>query len=408
MSKVAIIIPCYNLGEFLLETVDSALNQTYPDVEVIVVDDGSDEPGTLACLAELTNQPVKLTRTSNQGLAAARNHGIAQTNATFILPLDADDLIDPTLVAKAVEIMDTNPAIGIVSCEAEFFGIVTGPWQLPPLHFPDMLLTPALFATALFRRTDWETVAGYKSDMVYGYEDHEFWLSLLELGRKPHRISETLFQYRQRPGSMSAQIDPQRKKHSFQKCLQHHPRLFTDNFAFLLGQFVEQNEAQRRAQQSPSCQIFFSCPGEFNEEWSIRSSYPSGKPVRLEWETRPLPKNNAAQIRLDPGDRPGVYRIHSLEIRSAVDDDLILEAKSEALKTLVVDIGDGLILPNSDAVTFLSHGQDPRLLLQDSRLIGTDVPWKIAIIIQFDPRLEAAREELSALSGLSSHFPRLI
>ena len=82
-----------------------------------------------------------------------------------------------------VQILDDNENMGIVYCEAELFGITSGKWDLPKYKFPNILFNNVIFCSAFFRKQDWEFVGGYKVIMKYGWEDYEFWLSLIELKR---------------------------------------------------------------------------------------------------------------------------------------------------------------------------------------------------------------------------------
>src|SRR5689334_3267009 len=123
MPKVSIIITCYNLGAYLEEALDSALNQTYPDFEVLLIDDGSTDSETIVLLERLPQHPrLRVMRTANQGVARARNYAISNTTSDYILPLDADDRIMPTYLAHAVQILDQCSEVGFVGCHYRTFG----------------------------------------------------------------------------------------------------------------------------------------------------------------------------------------------------------------------------------------------------------------------------------------------
>ena len=213
--KVSIVIPCYNHGKFVDEAVQSCLNQTYKNIEIIIVNDGSTDEFTNSLLNNYQKEKTKVITTHNQGLAMARNTAIAVASGEYILPLDADDKIAPTYIEKAVEILNKKDNIGIVYCNAEFFGREVGNWDLPEYKFPDILNKNCIFCSALFRKSDWEAVGGYKKEMVYGWEDYEFWLSLIEKGRKVYKIPEVLFFYRRHDVSMSKKVDADERKINF-------------------------------------------------------------------------------------------------------------------------------------------------------------------------------------------------
>ena len=233
MPKVSVIIPCFNDGQYVREALDSALAQTFPDFEVIIVNDGSTDEQTNRTLNDLDSAKVRLITTENQGLAAARNNGISRSGAPYILPLDADDKIAPTYLEKAVRVLDENPRTGIVYCRAEFFGDEGFPWDLPDFELPRMLVDNLIFCSAFFRREDWETVGGFRSEMKYGWEDYDFWLSIIQLGREVRRIPEYLFYYRRRSDSMANRMSRENLLYSYKEIVKKHPQLYLDNIEAL-------------------------------------------------------------------------------------------------------------------------------------------------------------------------------
>lgn len=201
--KISVIIPCYNLGAYVNEAVDSVLAQTFQDFEIIVIDDGSTDPFTMRLMENYVRPKTLVLRTKNQGLATARNMGITQARGKYILPLDADDKIGNSYLEKASMILDAHPTIGIVYCRARFFGAREEEWRLEPFSIETMLTRNVIFATAMFRKSSWQKVGGYNPIMVHGYEDYDFWISLLDREKaEVYRINEILFYYRVRDDSM--------------------------------------------------------------------------------------------------------------------------------------------------------------------------------------------------------------
>lgn len=121
MKKVSIIIPCYNQAAYICETVESALAQTYPYIEIICINDGSTENSAeiIEKLAQKEDRLLFLNEKENKGVVQARNIAISKSTGDYILPLDADDTIEPAYVEKAVDILENNPEIGIVYCKAQ-------------------------------------------------------------------------------------------------------------------------------------------------------------------------------------------------------------------------------------------------------------------------------------------------
>lgn len=109
-ALASIVIPSFNYGRFLRQAIDSAVGQTYPNIEVVVVDDGStDDTAAIATAAG-----ARLVRQPNQGLSAARNAGLDQAHGEFVVFLDADDELLPGAVADGIEALSSNPALACV------------------------------------------------------------------------------------------------------------------------------------------------------------------------------------------------------------------------------------------------------------------------------------------------------
>lgn len=236
--QVSVIIPCYNQGRYLDDAIASVLVQTYQNFEILVIDDGSTEPETMEILQDYQQPKTRIIRTENQGVATARNLGIGQGQGTYILPLDADDKIADSYLEKAVTLLESNEQLGIVYCEAEYFGDRQGTWSLPEYKFPDILVDNMIFCSGLFRKSDWETVGGYNTNLIYGWEDHDFWLSLIELGREVYRIPEVLFFYRQKADSMSRSMTAEHYIYSYTQLFYNHPQLYSQNIQAIFAALV--------------------------------------------------------------------------------------------------------------------------------------------------------------------------
>jgi glycosyltransferase involved in cell wall biosynthesis len=226
MPKVSVIIPCFNQGPYLGEAVESVLQQTFQDFEILVVDDGSNDPETVRMLEGYERPKTRVMHTDNQGLAAARNNGIREAKGQYILPLDADDKIGSDYLEDAVRILDRHPDIGIVYSEAAYFGVRTGHWHLPEYSTEQMLFQNLIFCSALFRREDWDRVGGYNINMVYGWEDWDFWLSLIHLDVKVYRIPRVHFFYRIREASMIQGMDEDKRFFMMLHALLNHRDLY--------------------------------------------------------------------------------------------------------------------------------------------------------------------------------------
>jgi glycosyltransferase involved in cell wall biosynthesis len=169
-----IVIACYNHGEYLAEAIESALAQTYP-CEVIVVDDGSEDDS-----ADVASRyPVALIRQPNRGLPAARNAAIRVAQGTHVLPLDADDVLEPT----CVQVMLSTARNAIVRAPALLFGDENRPWLLAGgTDLAAFMEQNRAAACSMFPRAAWSRVGGYDERMVDGYEDWDLWVRILHAG----------------------------------------------------------------------------------------------------------------------------------------------------------------------------------------------------------------------------------
>ncbi|WP_438482691.1 glycosyltransferase family 2 protein [Oleiharenicola lentus] len=112
---VSIIIPCYNAERWLAQTLESALAQSWPHKEIILVDDGSTDR-SLEVAQKFSGASVQIVAQKNSGASAARNHGLRLARGEFIQFLDADDLISPDKIEVQLALLETKPAETIASC----------------------------------------------------------------------------------------------------------------------------------------------------------------------------------------------------------------------------------------------------------------------------------------------------
>jgi len=239
MPEISVIIPCYNQGQYLDEAVDSVMAQTFKDYEIIIVNDGSTDRNTVEILKSYSKPKTRVIHTENKGLASARNTAIKEANGKYILPLDADDKIGSEYCAKAVEILNKEKNMGIVYCEAKLFGDKKGKWNIPEYSLEKMLLCNLIFASALFKKEDWEKTGGYNSNMKAGWEDWDFWLSIIDLGRKVYKIPEVLFYYRIKKHSMITSLTSSDYIKLHTQIFNNHKDLFSDNMESIFREIYD-------------------------------------------------------------------------------------------------------------------------------------------------------------------------
>lgn len=199
MDRVSIVIPCYNGGATVGRTVASARAQTWGDVEVIVVNDGSTDPETVAVLDAL--QGIRLLRQPNAGLPAARNAGFAAASGRWVLPLDADDWLETDAVAAMIGALEADPGAVFACCYLQLEGEARG--VLPKSYnFFEQLFLNQLPYCILLPRALWESVGGYDASMRKGYEDWEFNIRLGAQGYFGTVLPRPLFHYQVSSGGM--------------------------------------------------------------------------------------------------------------------------------------------------------------------------------------------------------------
>jgi glycosyltransferase involved in cell wall biosynthesis len=210
---VSVVIPAYEAEEFLAEAIESALAQTYPEVETIVVDDCSpDRSGEIAAGYEGV---VLVEQQENRGVAAARNAGVAASTGTFVAFLDADDAMLPHRLEVQVGHLLANPGVGYVLAGQETFSEEGAPvpfwakveeeprpdgegeagaWD----HYPmSMVLSRRVF----------DEIGGFDETLLLGNDDADLLLRLSEARIEFTRLPDILFRRRIHAGNVSQDED---------------------------------------------------------------------------------------------------------------------------------------------------------------------------------------------------------
>lgn len=217
LHGVSVVIPCYNLGQFLREAVASAFAQTIHPVEVIVVDDG----GTEDLTRPLRGFDVRLIRVANRGLPSARNTGLMNARGRAFLPLDADDWIEPTYIEKTLPLLEDVVCVGL-----QEHGTRNGTYPVTPrmaeLSVERIRGDNRLFYCALFRTSLLREVGGYNGRMIHGYEDWDLWVDLIQRGVRFSHVDEILFHYRTRADSMLADTESHHRQWCLDEMARHH------------------------------------------------------------------------------------------------------------------------------------------------------------------------------------------
>lgn len=216
LPLLSVIIPHFNLGPYLLRTIDSVLASDYPNVEVLVIDDASTDPDARLVIgklevAEIPN--VRVVRSAyNRGLSGARNLGLREARGQYVLTIDADDLISSTFSRMAIRALEANPSFDFVVPQTAFFSDDDEAAAMSTSSFMDYAVfigesrDTGLYqnrystATALFRRSMLVSL-GYREEL-HSYEDWDLYQRAVFEGRRCIVTSSIEFLYRRRPDSM--------------------------------------------------------------------------------------------------------------------------------------------------------------------------------------------------------------
>lgn len=225
MDRVSIVIPCYNPSRFLLEAIASARAQENCSTEVILVNDGTDDPAAREIIGGARTLVDRYIEQPNRGLPSARNAGFRSAASDVVIPLDADDLFDRRYAAVCLEALNAHQDAAFVYPDYRVFGTENYIERVAEYNLYELLDRNFLPYAAAIRRQDWEQVGGYDDSMSSGYEDWEFWLRLGDRGRFGRHANRILFHYRKHGPSL---LDKARARHT--EILEHihrkHPALY--------------------------------------------------------------------------------------------------------------------------------------------------------------------------------------
>lgn len=210
LPRVSVIIPTYNRSRLLQATVESALAQTYPNIEVIVVDDGStDDTGDL--MAKYTGR-VTYLRQANRNAAAARNTGFRAASGEYLTFLDDDDLILPTKIERQAQVLASRPGVGLVHCRF-YYADEAGNYLYKVGLLPEGAVLPRLVCSnfvwmgaPLIRRDCLDQVGLFDEGIPSVTADWDMWLRIARAGHRFGCVQELLGAYRMHRNSMMCDV----------------------------------------------------------------------------------------------------------------------------------------------------------------------------------------------------------
>lgn len=207
-GMLSVVIPYYNMGKYVKDTVDSILRSDFPDIEIIIFNDGSTDPASIQALEALGSQEkVRIIHGPNGGLPAARNQGASAAKGEFLAFLDPDDTVQPGYYPWAIKLLRQYENVHFVGTWTRYFGDGKGIWpgftpEPPFLLIHNMANTSSL----VYKR--WAFLEKGLNDraMLFGMEDYDSLISMVSHGYNGVVIPEPLFNYRVRKDSMARQF----------------------------------------------------------------------------------------------------------------------------------------------------------------------------------------------------------
>jgi glycosyltransferase involved in cell wall biosynthesis len=196
--RLSVIIPCYNSGDYLSEAIESVhLSEGDYKYEIIIIDDGSTDSGTLELLKKISTENIKVIHQENRGPASARNTGIRESQSEYILFLDSDNKVKTEFISTAINIFEKKPEIDIVYGKPEFFGEMsdnrffkTAEFDLDKMWFGNYIDMCAIIKASVIDSI------GLLDERMIGHEDWEFWIRAGIAGKKFYFLDQPMFDYR--------------------------------------------------------------------------------------------------------------------------------------------------------------------------------------------------------------------
>jgi glycosyltransferase involved in cell wall biosynthesis len=357
---VSVVTPCYEHGGYLPTLLESIRAQDYPAIEWIIVDDGSTDPDTVATLEALGGEPgVRVyQQPQNRGPSAARNRAIAEAQGRYILPVDADNLLEPGAVTSLVsQLTAAGEHIGFIYPASQYFGNRDYHFQPPAYNLHRLLEGNYIDTCSLLDREIFDAGLAYAEDIQLGHEDWDLALELAARGVIGQPSLRTVIRYR---------------KHGFTR---------SDKVEFLRLPFRE--EIRSRHPQ------LFGSPQEIG---SFGRYTGPGLRVKARWAPA------LSLIALEPTEfacEHGGNLLRSLEAQTCGDVEFITECSAKphsvnaVIRRLPPDLASGPAARVQDAIEvsrgrFLAFTDAPAALLDDRALVE-----KVVRGFAGDPELQA-------------------
>ncbi len=214
---VSVIMAAKNVEKYISEAIDSVINQTYKNWELIIVDDGSNDT-TLSIIHSYVKNDSRIKIICNEksvGQAIARNTAVKNSSGDFLAILDADDIAMPDRITGQVHFLENNPNVSAIGGHAEIIdengkslGIKRKALNIDAIRFSLLLQNQFIHSAMMIRRDVFNKFGGYDNDFLYA-EDYDLWCRIIEKNIILN-INKVVSKYRIQPGSVTKMKDTQR------------------------------------------------------------------------------------------------------------------------------------------------------------------------------------------------------
>lgn len=244
-ERISIVIACYNDFTHVEQAINSAISQSWSNIEVIVIDDGSNAK-TRKKLQELEKNLDLLIFQENQGVSIARNNAIERASGKYIAVLDSDDYFDPSFCEKAVKAFQQRTDVKLVTSYSRWFWNDSNFQIFRPSggQLENFLIKNCALAT-MYLKKDWQKAGGYDVEMKQGFEDWEFYIRLHKHGGETIVIPEILHHYRKKHISRSS-IANENKYELLQDIYFKHSDLYKQNFMAFTAHLLNKIKREER------------------------------------------------------------------------------------------------------------------------------------------------------------------
>ena len=222
INNISVVITCYREGKLIIEAVNSVVNQSLRPLEILIVNDASTDPSTIAVCQELEQNPLikVIWRTKNGGTSVAREDGFRTAQGEILVPLDADDILPEKALQSIAQAFIDHPSAGFVYGKyvrldrVDSAASVVDPGDISLLSMlrsrPFSLSTNwRLIGTTPLKRSLWVAINGYDPSFgVNDLHDVEFWIRAIASGCSYYAIPEVIYIWRKYLGTNSKKVTP--------------------------------------------------------------------------------------------------------------------------------------------------------------------------------------------------------